>query len=58
MLGDLKPYVPKRFPSIKGGEGRFIVEELQRISACMTLLIQELTALEVRVAANEKALEV
>ena len=48
----LKPYVPRVFPRISGGEASYLQEELQRISVSIALIIEAMKKLEARLDAG------
>jgi hypothetical protein len=47
----LRSYDPRPYPQIPGGEGRFITEELRKLSVCMELIRTVAKQLETRIAA-------
>lgn len=49
----LQPYTPRQYPSIPGGEVRFLTEELRRLSTSVARLIEVLKLLEPRIEALE-----
>lgn len=49
----LTPYVPKAYPTIPGGEARYIMDELRKMQHSVAKLISVMAALEARIVALE-----
>lgn len=49
---NLRPYTPRAFPTIEGGTGVYVTDELKKIAATLSQIITAMKALEARMVAG------